>query len=155
MTLLSHAENELDAIGMTADSPDKMNVAMREHLIHMVSEFAKEGHSGFSASYAVGILEKLFSYKPLCPLTGADSEWLAIAESQTNGNNGTLYQNMRASHVFKDDDGAYDIDGKIFYDIVTDGEGEPHKSYFTGLGSRVPVTFPYTPVSEYLERPEE
>jgi len=30
-------------------------------------------------------------------------------------------------------------------------EGDKHKSYFTSRESRVPVTFPYTPTTEYRE----
>ena len=49
---------------------------------------------------------------------------------------------------------AYDIDGIVFFDWYTDPEtGEKSKSYFTGRDSFVPVTFPYTPTTEYKESP--
>ena len=147
MTLKSHAENELDAIGMTADSSDDMNQAMREHILRMVDEFSKEGHSGFSASYAVNLLSKLLKYEPLCPLTGEDSEWVDVAEHS----NGPRWQNKRCSHVFKDPEGAYDIDGKVFYTWETYEDGEKFKSYFTNRDSHVRIEFPYTPVTEYVE----
>ena len=57
MSLVSYAESELDRIGMTDDGD--MNGMMRKHLLHMVKEFADEGHSGFSASYALQCLKKL------------------------------------------------------------------------------------------------
>ena len=79
--LLSYAENELNRIGMTEDSPDEMNRMMRKHILHMMQEFANEGHSGFSASYAISILTKLMDFKPLSPLTG--DEW--------NANNWSLH----------------------------------------------------------------
>lgn len=147
MTLKSHAENELDAIGMTADSSDDMNQAMREHILRMVDEFSKEGHSGFSASYAVNLLSKLLKYEPLCPLTGEDSEWVDVAEHS----GGPMWQNKRCGHVFKDPEGAYDIDGKVFYTWETYEDGEKFKSYFTNRDSRVRIEFPYTPVTEYVE----
>lgn len=154
MSLLSHAVRELDAIGLTDE--DDMNGMMRKHILHMVDEFCKEGHSGFSANYAISILSKLLKFEPLCPLTGEDSEWNEIAKEMSGSNNGTLYQNNRCSHVFKDDDGAYDIEGKVFYDWYTDEEtGEKYKSHYTSRESRVPVTFPYTPVTVYEERPSE
>lgn len=150
MTLLSHAKNELDLIGLTEKNPDEMNRAMRDHIIHMVEEFSKEGHSGFSASYALGILEKLLAYKPLSPLTGADDEWV-----KHDYGNGISYQNKRKSSVFKDEDGScYDIDGKVFWEwckrpLDEDEAGYPgekiYKSYYTCFESRVPVTFPYNP----------
>lgn len=151
-TLLSHAERELDRIGMTADSPDEMNLMMRKHILHMMKEFADEGHSGFSASYAINILTKLMDFKPLTPLTGDDDEWHEVSEHMGR----KCWQNNRRSSVFKDEDGeAYDIDGKVFWEWAMpyeDGE-PPHKSYYTCRDSRVPVTFPYTvpnePIYEY------
>jgi hypothetical protein len=149
MSLHDHAVHELNLIGMTEDSPDEMNRAMRKHILHMMQEFAEEGHSGFSASYAIGLLEKLLRYKPLTPLTGADDEWVDVGEQS----GGILWQNKRASHVFKDNEGAYDIDGKVFWDWYTDPEtGEKSKSYFTCKESRVMIQFPYTPTTVYEER---
>jgi len=149
MSLHDHAVHELNLIGMTEDSPDEMNRAMRKHILHMMQEFAEEGHSGFSASYAIGLLEKLLRYKPLTPLTGADDEWVDVAEQS----GGILWQNKRASHVFKDNEGAYDIDGKVFWEWYTDPEtGEKSKSHFTCKESRVMIQFPYVPITVYEER---
>lgn len=139
--LLSHAEDELNRIGMTEDSPDEMNRMMRKHILHMMQEFANEGHSGFSASYAISILTKLMDFKPLSPLTGEDDEWV-----KHDYGNDITYQNKRRSSVFKDADGScYDIDGKVFWEwCMPYEEGEkPYKSYYTCRESRVPVTFPY------------
>ena len=150
--LLSHAMDELDRIGMTEDSDDEMNVAMRKHILHMMQEFANEGHSGFSASYAISILTKLLDFKPLSPLTGEDSEWTNVRDYGPEPH----WQNKRKSSVFKDADGScYDIDGKVFWEwCMPYEEGEkPYKTYYTCRESRVPVTFPYTvpdkPIYEY------
>jgi len=150
--LLSHAEDELNRIGMTEDSPDEMNRMMRKHILHMMQEFANEGHSGFSASYAISILTKLMDFKPLSPLTGEDSEWVNVSDYGPEPH----YQNKRRSSVFKNADGScYDIDGKVFWEwAMPYEEGEkPYKSYYTNRESRVPVTFPYTvpdkPIYEY------
>ena len=151
MSLYDFAERELAILGL--DDGDPMNEAMRKHILHMVSEFTKEGHSGFSASYALGILEKILKFEPVTPLTGEDWEWVEISKEMSGSNNGTLYQNARCGRVFKDDDGAYDIDGKVFWEWYTDEEsGERFKSYFTNRESRTPVTFPYTPETVYEER---
>lgn len=135
--LVYHAKMELDAIGMTEDSGDEMNVMMRKHLLHMVTEFAKEGHSGFSAPYAINALNKLFDFKPLSPLSGKDEEWTEVSEN--------LWQNKRCSTVFKDETGkAYDINGRVFWEWYTDKEtDEKYKSYFTNYYSRMKVDFPY------------
>ena len=150
MSLVQYAESELDRIGMTDE--DEYNGMMRKHLLHMVKEFADEGHSGFSASYALQCLKKLLKFKPLSPLTGEDDEWSDV--SSISGK--PYYQNKRCSSVFKDgkDSQAYDIDGKVFWEWYRDEEtGEARKSYYTCFESRVPVTFPYTvpdePIYEY------
>ena len=148
--LIAHAEKELDLIGMTDDGD--MNGMMRKHLLHMIKEFADEGHSGFSANYAIQCLSKLLAYKPLSPLTGKDDEWGEVAQEDE----GPLFQNKRYSSVFKvgKDGEAYNIDGKVFWNWFTDENGEQYKSYYTSSGSKMSVTFPYTvpdePIYEYV-----
>ena len=144
--LLAHAEHELDLIGMKDE--EGMNGMMRKHLLHMIEEFSNEGHSGFSASYAISCLKRLLAYKPLSPLTGEDDEWTEVSEHMGH----KCYQNKRHSAVFKDETGAYNIEGKVFWEWYTNDAGERHKSYFTGRESRVYITFPYevpeTPIYE-------
>ena len=137
--MVSYAESELDRIGMT--DGDDMNGIMRKHLIHMVEEFSKEGHSGFSASYALQCLTKLLKFKPLSPLTGEDDEWGDVSEVSGE----PMFQNKRYSAVFKQgkDGEAYNIDGRVFWEWAKDETGREFKSYFTSINSRVPVTFPY------------
>ena len=146
--LLSHAMKELDLIGMTEDTPDEMNQAMRKHILHMMQEFANEGHSGFSASYAIGILTKLLDYKPLSPLTGEDDEWVKHDYGVE-----PHYQNKRLSSVFKDANGdIYNIDGKVFWEWWTDEDGVKRKSHYTCKESHIDIEFPYTPTREYVYR---
>lgn len=137
--LVSYAERELAHIGMGADTTDEMNKAMHDHIITMVKVFADEGHSGMSAGYALSILRKLLAYEPLTPLTGDDDEWAEVAVG--------VFQNKRCSRVFKQadrfDGQAYDIEGKVFV--------EEGGAAFTSSDSRVPVTFPYEPKTEYVK----
>jgi len=149
--LVKHAEREMDLLGLVDNG--EYDSAMRKHILHMVKEFADEGHSGFSAPYAIKILTKLMDFKPLTPLTGEDSEWNDVA---SYGDGTTMrWQNNRHSSVFKDADGScYDIDGKVFWEWFRDLEtGQAIKIYYTARDSRVPVTFPYTvpdkPIYEY------
>ena len=146
--LIKYAEHELDIIGMK--DGDDLDGAMRKHLLKMVKLFSEEGHSGFSASYAIQCLEKLLKYEPLSPLTGKDDEWVEIAEDMTIG--GKLWQNKRCYRVFKDGNGAYDSEGKVFWEWMTDDEGNKFKSYFTSSKSRVDIQFPYIPTREYVEK---
>lgn len=158
MSIINYAKKELDIVGMTEDSPDEMNRAMRKHILHMVDEFAKEGHSGSSASYALSILEKVLNWKPLSPLTGEDSEWMDV--SSYNFDSGyTAFQNIRCPEIFKNvyPDGreeAYTINGIVFWEWFSpDGETEASKCYFTNSDSKVIIEFPYTVVPPiYQER---
>lgn len=132
MSLIGHAERELSLVG---SSDDPMQERMNAHILKMVQLFSEEGHSGFSASYAIGILTKLLSFEPLTPLTGEDSEWMEVG---TN-----MWQNIRCGHVFKDDQGARDAEGKIFEDETG--------MRFTSKDSAVAVEFPYSPKREIVK----
>jgi hypothetical protein len=147
--LIEHAKHELDLIGMH-DTPDgdEMNISMRRHILHMVSEFAKEGHSGFSGAYAINLLTQLLKLQPLTELTGEDSEW----EDRTIMNNGLpLFQNKRCSRVFKDSSGAYDIEAIQFYSDKIGEDGQPYREHFTTADSKVAITFPYMPRTQRVE----
>ena len=138
MSSIHYAKEELKRL-RTDDEPDEMQDMMDAHILKMVQTFADEGHSGFSAAYAIGILEKLLRFEPLTPLTGDDGEWSEVGPGQ--------WQNRRCPRVFKDENGAYDIDGIVWRD--SDG------CHFTNRDSRVSVTFPYTPTTEYRDAPRD
>lgn len=143
-SLVDYAEDELQRIGMGKDTTDPMNKAMHDHIIHMVKEFSGEGHSGFSANYAIGILMKLLNYEVLSPLTGADDEWMAVDDSLASVD--MMYQNKRCFSVFKQADGrAYDLGSKVYYP-----KGRREETYTKG-GERTYITFPYTHKVEYIE----
>ena len=153
-----HALTEFKAAGWLDDDGnyiDEMQEAICKHILELIEVFSDEGHSGSTAPYTVDLFKKLAMYEPITPLTGEDWEWTEIAREMSGSNNGTLYQNKRCSRVFKDDTGAYDIDGKVFYDWYTNENGDRHKSYYTSRDSRVPVTFPYVPTTVYEETVEK
>lgn len=139
-----HAIREFRAAGYPpiAECEDDPNKWMQENVLELLSVFAKQGHSGFSAPYCVELFRKLALHEPLVPLSGAEDEWNDVSGYGSE----PCWQNNRCSHVFKDSDGrAYDIDGKIFR--------EPNGSCYTSRDSRVYITFPYTPKSEYVDVP--
>ena len=135
--LLDFAINELSLIYGPLDKvEDEQNKWMVNHILGMIQEFCKEGHSGFSASYAIEVLNKLLKFQPLTPLTGSDNEWSEVESG--------MWQNVRCPTIFKNSDGkAYNIDGKVFMD-------ENGCSY-TNINSRVYIDFPYTPKTIYVK----
>lgn len=152
--LMNHAKRELKVLGYDLDNMElditkpakneEPNEWIVRDILELIRTFAQQGHSGHSASYCIGMFTKLANWEPLAPLTGDDTEWVDVSD-HGDADGGVLYQNNRCSHVFKDNNGAYDIDGKIFV--------EPDGSAYTSKDSRVPVTFPYTPKTEYVDVP--
>lgn len=135
--LLAYARRELPT-----DGGDEMQAAMNRDLLQVLAVFSLQGHSGFSASYAASALEKLLRFQPLGPLTGADDEWI---------DHGYCKQNNRCSSVFMQPDRfngqPYDINGRVFR--------EPDGCCYTNYDSFVPITFPYTPKTEYVDVPKQ
>lgn len=139
--LVLHAERELDIILNKCEDEDgkEMQRMINQDILEIVEVFSNQGHSGFSASYAIGMIKKLLSYEPITPLTGNDEEW-----NKLDYNDDVKYQNKRCSRIFKDAKGqAYDSEGKIFSD---DGG----KSWYQSKDSRVYIEFPYTPHTEKI-----
>lgn len=148
--LHKHALTEFKAAGWLDDTgyTDEMQGMICDHVMKLIDIFSEEGHSGSTAPYAINMFKKLASFKPLTPLTGEDDEWIKHDYGVD-----PKWQNKRLSSVFKDANGdCYNIDGKVFWEWCAPWEGresqEPYKSYYTCKESRVPVTFPYTPLDE-------
>lgn len=138
--LLDFAKEELARLG---HKEDKMQQEMNKGILGIVEKFSEQGHSGFSASYALGILTRLLEYKSLTPITGEEDEWFDVSELS----DGSMQQNKRCSAIFRennDNSTAYYIDGKVFSD---DGG----VSWWSGNGSAIPITLPFN-VPEEPER---
>ena len=137
--LVTFARQELGIIMAKIDPADtdaiEMQKLMHDGIIDMVKLFSSQGHSGFSAPYAIAMTQRLLNYEPLSPLTGEDGEWTDLGDG--------LKQNKRCSRVFSQNGEAYDIEGKVFR--------EPGGQTFTSGQSRVPVTFPYEPVRIFVD----
>lgn len=135
--LVRFAENEMQRAGLF-DKDSDYGGMLGDAVLQMIRQFSDEGHSGFSAGIAVNIFQKVARFEPLTPLTGEPDEWMEAYEG--------CFQNRRCSHVFKDKDGqAYDGQGRVFR--------EPSGACFTSFDSRVYITFPYTPRTEYVDVP--
>ena len=141
--LVQHAQRELKLVdehrNRSSVKPEteldrRWAAEMTKNVLEVITVFSTQGHSGFSAGYALNLLKSLLAFKPLTPLTGEDVEWVEAGEG--------VWQNNRCSTVFKDGAGkAWNIDGRVF--IEPTGEG------YTNVKSRVFVTFPCTPVTVY------
>lgn len=134
--LIEHAKQEFAVLGWDK-TDDEMHDQVCKDILSLLHTFSEQNHSGFSANYVLNLFDKLARYQPISPLTGNDDEWVLVDSERP------LYQNKRCSHVFKDGDHAYDIEGFVFID--KDG------CAYTDSNSRVDVEFPYTPHTEYVK----
>lgn len=160
MSFEVHAMTEFRAAGFLDDDgsfKDEMQKYMCEHVLKLLKVFSDEGHSGFTAPYAVAMFKTLAMFEPLVPLTGEDWEWVEVHDG--------TFQNKRCGRVFKSadrfDGQAYDIEGIVFYEwnerpLDEYETGYPgtirYKSSYSSKESHVPITFPYTPTTVYQER---
>lgn len=100
MSLHSHAKEELTRAGFFSKDSDYGGV-MGKAVLELVEAFAKQGHSGFSASVCLSLFEKLARFQTLTPLTSDPEEWI----DRTAMSAGPLWQNRRDSHFFSNDGG--------------------------------------------------
>lgn len=140
--MINYAKSELARI--TKDE-DGLQRRINRDILEIVKIFSNQGHSGFSGSYALSILNRLLRFKPITPLTGEKEEWNDLGDGR--------WQNKRCSSVFRTKDGDFeDIDGIIVSDnggITWFSSGRFHKK----------ISFPYYPSVEpekvYIEYTED
>ena len=138
--ILKHAERELSLIGY--DGKDAYNNMAKAAIMELLTTFANQGHSGFSANYVSDIFNKLARFETLSPLTGEDNEWNDVTEM--SGDRKTLFQNNRDSAVFKDDTGCYHIHAIIWV-------GETGDTYTDKKSCGYIKSFPFTPKTFYVK----
>lgn len=131
--LIAHAKREMEISELGDNLYGEMLPAA---VLELLTVFSKQGHSGLSAKVTIELFSQLAKFETLSPLTGEEDEWYEVSDG--------IYQNMRCSHVFKENGQAYDIDGIIWED--------PDGSRWTNFESRVIVQFPYVPKSEIRKR---
>ena len=136
--LLKHAERELKLIGY--DGKDEYNNMAKAAIMELLTTFANQGHSGFSAYYIVTLFNKLAKCETLSPLTGNDDEWNDVSDMSGE----MLFQNNRDSRVFKDATGTYFIEA-----IIWNESGE--SSYTNKDSKRYIKSFPFTPKTFYVK----
>lgn len=128
MSMKSYAELELARI---PHDEDGLQSLMDKDILEIIEKFSEQNHSGFSANYALSILDRLLRFKPITPLLGGNEEWVKVSDNR--------WQNKRCSSVFKNADGkAYDIDAVI----VSDNGGV---TWFSTSKFYKEISFPYLP----------
>ena len=140
--MIEKAKYELDLILNNCDEEDRgMQEVINKDILEVVEVFANQGHSGYSANYAIPIINKLLKQSFILPLTGEDDEWCEVADG--------VYQNKRESSIFKDKDR---FDGKAYYIYGKAFSDNGGKSYYTNRDSHVIVEFPLKelPKTEYI-----
>jgi len=71
------AEDELSRIEKDEEG---LQEVINEHILKMVQLFSDEGHSGFSANYAINILNRLLRFMPLTPIEDNPEDWSECRE---------------------------------------------------------------------------
>lgn len=131
---MDHYREEIKKAGLL-DKDSDYGGMVGEALLKLCECMVGEGHSGFSHGITVSAFHQLMTTGILTPLTGEDSEWGDVG----NG----LFQNKRASNVFKTANGsAYQVD----YYIFDDGEGDS----WTGKESSKDIEFPFMPTHKRI-----
>lgn len=139
MSNLEWFENELKQLG---GENEPMQQQVNKNILDVVKAFDEGGHSGFSAGYAIPLINRLLQHKPLTPITDEPDQWNDVSDMF----DGPTFQHKRCGSVFKRADGKATYgEGRVF---SNDG-GE---SWFTAGGksrpehlrSSIPITFPFT-----------
>lgn len=97
--IVEHAKRELSLAGFTGN--DFLSTETTKNVVQICTIFSLQGHSGSSAPPISRLAFDCMNYRILTPLQGTSDEWFEFEDG--------TFQNIRASHVFKDKNGAYDI----------------------------------------------
>jgi hypothetical protein len=81
--------------------------------VSVLEAFASLGHSGGSAEYTAGVLNRLFRYENLSPLTDNPNEWVKVGDS--------LWQSIRNYDAFSNNGGQT-------YKLVSENNDVEHKT---------------------------
>ena len=158
------ATRELEILSKSSTGKDNRPIIepFSEEIIALCEKFGKSGQSGGSAPYTATAIsqavKKLLLQESICPITGIDEEWVAIAEDMRMGGlKDTIYQNSRCAGLFKNSD------GKCWYLDAISWKGEKNswsgsalletsKGVFEEYSSRQYVkSFPFIPKTFYID----
>lgn len=131
MSIVDSAEIEMRHAGFPEDEIAAMQSILRT--------FFDTWDSGGAVAAMQPVLMRLIAGKPLSPITGADSEWMAV----TGGPNDMTWQNRRCGSIFKEQLPSGEF---ITYDIGrTPNAGVPPNANLFHPWAAHSITFPYRP----------
>lgn len=144
--LEKYAESELELAGLF-DKDSDYDGDVGKNIMQLIKVFAKQGHSGMSASMVVSLFQKLASFEPINSITGEDKEWVG---------DGELYQNKRLASVFKvgKEGKAYYLDAIVFKDqdgYTFTSSGSVTMEDGTKIESAQYIKFPFLPKTFYVD----
>jgi hypothetical protein len=120
-SMVDFARYELELGGLFSKDSDYEGM-LGEAVMELISKFADQGHSGFSAGMTAHLFSELAAFKPLTELTDNPAEWTYISEQdpRTPDGTGDLWQSKRCPSAFSEDGGKtyYDIDDPSFNEAV-------------------------------------
>ena len=112
---IKFALREFKQGGLNVEDPQEYEDHVARDVIQLLTVFAAQGHSGFSASLAIHWFKNLASYKPITPLLNPMETGLYHDVSGFNPQDGKCtLQSTHVSSLFSEDGGKtwYDIDKK-------------------------------------------
>ena len=110
--LVEHARRELTHIG---EEPEVI-----EGYLKVIQAFADMDHSGGSAAVAIPVLNRLFQFKELSPITDNPDEWHDHGPEMWDGEH-HIWQNRRNGEAFSSDG------GKTYYLLSEGGSAKNPK----------------------------
>lgn len=126
--------------------------ACYESALKAFKSLEEDGHTGFSISLTMNVLNRLVDQKPLTPIGDKDDIWSDIVDLSGENDEVINYQCKRMNslfkYVYKDGSVKYlDVDRFVGVDIITNIE------FYSGfldkvLEERYPIIMPYMPEDE-------
>ena len=104
MSLVEHAKLEFEILDEIDPGPWDYDGMTKDAALELLEVFARQGHSGGSASSTLALFDRLVRFQPLGPIGVSKDEWVEVDVG--------LWQNKRKYSLFSTNGGKtwYDLD---------------------------------------------
>lgn len=104
--LYKYAQREFEIVGLYKDDVTDYDANIRDNCMELVSAFAEQRHSGYSAEIVINVVARLLKFKPLTVLETPvlDVDCVDVSE-HCSKEKGTAYQHNRCFSLFSEDSG--------------------------------------------------